>query len=201
MTNSKPQPARIDSDPLESIPGCDPAFNAAIAQLSQVPAVDPAQRLAELGNDHAAVVHDWALMAALRPLRCQPPVRVRCRKRGCAKTVCWCSLLNDGTGDGPALVVYGPSRRQAKHFSGLGGIYDLSYPPPDPTVARFGWMSWVKDEREPTVTEADPGLGSGYPLRYQLRCPRCGATYPATNTRMLRDLLDAWRSGVREFIL
>ena len=67
------------------------------------------ERLAELGNDHVAVVGDALLWELLDPLRGKGPVRVVCGRRGCNDTVSWWGLPACGKPLGLApILVDGP---------------------------------------------------------------------------------------------
>jgi len=67
------------------------------------------ERLAELSDDHAAVVGDDLLCELLDPLRGKGPLRVLCGRQGCRETVSWWGLPARGVPLGMApILVDGP---------------------------------------------------------------------------------------------
>lgn len=162
----------------------------------------------ELGD--SALIDHAQLNEMLDPVRSTGPLRLMCSGDRCRTTLAYWALASQD-----ARVIPAPARRTTTDslqgtYSAeesewrvrekplvASGEYDLLYPGLDHEGRYPQYVEWALRDDTNIHVEANPGIGSGYPLRFRFTCPRCEADDPYTNKRMLIEYLRALTLGQR----
>jgi hypothetical protein len=100
------------------------------------------------------------------------------------------------------LVVFASRKRHANRSLGHGGFYDLEYD--QGRDAGHRWAPWILEASKPggPITLAtNPGVASGWPLRYTLHCRVCRDDHPLTNRRMIELVAHAVEANSPNIVL
>lgn len=177
----------------------------------------PIEWLATTTLDEAAIAANPDLARMLDEFRTIEPMPFKCSATRCNRTIVYWALSSSD-----ARVIFAPQRRKkTEHRKGRYRTEPDPHPlthveHPDEVIvsseADLIWPGLVPSGRFPEHIEwamgagsnveliTNPGVASGYPLRYLFRCPNpiCPAVYRYTNRLMLQEFLMALALGKRE---
>lgn len=148
------------------------------------------ERLRQIEAEEGTVSSDPELSEAIEPFRGKGPLRVRCGKRGCSRTISWWAFPAAGT-----HVVFQAHGPRKPHLQGEGIPPEQLGPQPPPPFDVWSVGPW--DGMNPSPL-ADP---SGAQQRLTFRCELCGSAYTLTMARMIQFLAQALARGQPEIVL
>lgn len=141
--------------------------------------------------DESELIDDPELKALLAPFRGHDPLRMRCPKGGCKRTIVWCALHPVD-----ANVVFsknGPRKGAVNKMNRHGQRHWLRKQPPAPYDIWSLGPSAGRDSARPATQ------GPGLQHRWTFKCPKCSSTYTLKSSVLLGKLIDSLTGNRDEF--
>jgi hypothetical protein len=142
-----------------------------------------------LGDDQ--VIEDGDLSQLLQPFRRHRPLRMRCPRTGCGRTIVWCAIHPE-----LAWVVFsknGPRKGHVESANKTGPEHWRQSQPPSP----YDYWSLGPSAGADSAIPATPTPGDH--KRWTFKCRKCGATYTLTHRTLLTHIVRALTGNRKEF--
>lgn len=148
-------------------------------------------RLDELRDEK--IVDDQQLAQLLQPFRGHPPIKLRCPKTGCRRTVEWCAL--HASWNLAMTRRLGPRKGYVEKINKHGPAPWLRQQP----AAPFDY--WSLGPGKHPGSAMPPEKRSETVQRWTLQCPQCQSPYTVTNRTLIKYITRALTGNSREIPL